>query len=413
MIDTAPPISTSSDFHLTNSAESRTREAQALLELLKRTRAALGESEERFQLMADTAPVMIWMSGPDKLCTYFNKQWLDFTGRPIDHELGSGWSGGLHPDDLEPCLTTYVQAFDARLEFQMEYRLRRFDGEYRRLRDTGVPRFGRDGSFAGYIGSCIDITDWKRAETDAQQLRGDLAHVARVASLGELTASLAHELSQPLTAILANAQAAERLITPGQTDLLSFNPDLEEVREILHDIAVDDKRAVELIHRLRGLLKKEEPARAPLDLNEVVGHAIELITHDATMRQVGLELDLESRLPIVSGDRVQLQQVILNFILNGLDAVRAREPENRKLLVRTRRLDLHTIEVAVRDSGIGIEPGRLARIFEAFYTTKPNGLGLGLWISRSIIEAHGGHVAAANNSDEGAMFCFTLPVARN
>jgi PAS domain S-box-containing protein len=414
MVDTAARISTRNDSGLrTGAAETPTPTAGALLELLDRARTALGESEDRFRLMADTAPVMIWMSAPDKLCTYFNKSWLDFTGRPLERELGQGWSEGVHPDDLEPCLDTYFRAFDARQAFEMNYRLRRFDGEYRWIRDTGVARWELDGAFAGYIGSCIDITDWKRAESDVHQLRRDLAHFARVTTLGELTASLAHELSQPLTAILANAQAAERLIASGQTELLTFSPELEEIRAILHDIAADDKRAVELIHRLRSLLKKGELDRQALEVNEMVRQAVDLVAHDATMRQVALGLDLEPALPRVSGDRVQLQQVVLNFILNGLDAVGPRAPEDRHLLVRTRRMDAHTVEVAVRDSGSGIDPNRLGRIFEPFYTTKPNGLGLGLSISRSIIEAHGGRVAAANNPDGGATFSFTLPVDRD
>jgi PAS domain S-box-containing protein len=388
-------------------------QARDLLDLLERAQMALGESEERFRLMADTAPLMIWMSGPDKRCTYFNKSWLDFTGRPLDRELGQGWSEAVHPDDVERCLNAYVNAFDARQGFQMEYRLRRFDGEYRWLRDTGVPRFGSDGNFAGYIGSCIDVTEWKRAETDADQLRRDVAHLTRVATLGELTASLAHELSQPLTAILANAQAAERLLAAGPQTESASSPDLEQVREILHDIAVDDKRAVELIHRLRGLLKKEDLERKPVDLNEVVHEAVELVAHHAAMRQVALALELEPDLPHVTGDPVQLQQVVLNFFLNGLDAMRDLAPEDRKLLVRTHKKDAHAVELAVRDSGTGVPPDRLARIFEPFYTTKPSGLGLGLSISRSIIEAHGGRVEAANNPDSGATIAFSLPAEQH
>jgi PAS domain S-box-containing protein len=367
-----------------------------------RTSVQRAESEERFRLMADSAPVMIWMSGPDKLCTYFNKTWLDFTGRPIERELGAGWSEGVHPDDLERCLDTYVRAFDARQGFRMEYRLRRFDGEHRWILDAGAPRFESDGAFAGYIGSAIDIHDRKRAEMDAHQLRQELAHVGRVATLGELAGSLAHELKQPLTAILANAQAAVRL--------LPSSSELNEVREILHDIAEDDERAVEVIGRLRSLLKKEELACKPLELNDLVQRVVQLVSHETTVRRAVLALDLDPALPPVSGDRVQLQQVLLNLIMNGLDAVSAVAPEDRKLLIRTRRQGAHTIEVAVCDSGTGIDSNRLAQIFEPFVTTKPHGLGLGLSISRSIIEAHGGQLTAANNPDRGATFRFILPV---
>jgi PAS domain S-box-containing protein len=380
----------------------RAHEEPSLRELLERADVALGESEARFLLMADAAPVMIWMSGPDKQCTYFNRNWLKFTGRPIEREIGEGWAEGVHPDDLKHCLDTYVAAFDARREFQMEYRLRRFDGEYRWILDTGVPRVGAEGTFEGYIGSCIDITDRKRAELDAHDLRRELAHLSRVAALGELTASLAHEINQPLTAILSNAQAAQRL-------LAAVPPDLDEVREILRDIAEEDKRAVAVIRRLRGLLKREEPERTRLQLNAVVQQVVQLVTHDAAMREVSLSVHLEPSLPPVMGDRVQLQQVLLNLMLNGLDAVRDLAPEDRKLDVRTQMKDARTVEVAVRDSGTGIPKDAFARIFQPFYTTKPDGLGMGLSISRSIIEAHGGQISAANSPEGGATFCFTLP----
>jgi PAS domain S-box-containing protein len=374
-----------------------------LRELLERSEIALGESEDRFRLMADAAPVMIWMSGPDKLCTYFNRNWLNFTGRPLESEIGEGWTEGVHPDDLRQCLDRYVAAFDARQEFQLEYRLRRADGAFRWVLDTGVCRLGIDGTFEGYIGSCVDITDRKRAEMEAHDLRRELAHVSRVAALGELTASLAHEINQPLTAILSNSQAAQRLLAKAP-------PDLDEVREILRDIAEDDKRAVEVIRRLRALLKRENLERCRLQPNEVVEKVVQLVTHDAALRQVSLSVHLDPTLPPVIGDRVQLQQVLLNLMLNGLDAVRDVAPQDRKLKVRARKKGASTVEVAVTDSGTGIPNDAFPRIFEPFYTTKPDGLGMGLSISRSIIEAHGGRISAGNNPEGGATFCFTLPV---
>ena len=170
----------------------------------KRAEAELRESEARFRLVADSAPVMIWMSGTDKLCTYFNKPWLDFTGRSIDRELGNGWAEGVDPEDLQRCLDTYTQAFDRREAFRMEYRLRRHDGEFRWVLDIGVPRFNPDGSFAGYIGSCIDVTEQRRAEEQLRHAQEDLARVTRVVAMGELAAAIAHEVNQPLTAIVTN-----------------------------------------------------------------------------------------------------------------------------------------------------------------------------------------------------------------
>ena len=178
----------------------------------KRADIALREREARFRLLSDAAPVMVWMSGLDQHCTYFNKPWLDFTGQPLADELGDGWSKGVHPGDLEHCLDTYLRAFDARQEFRMEYRLQRFDGEYRWLLDTGVPRFDGDGTFEGYIGSCIDVTDQKRIADEMHQLREQLARVGRCMTLGELAASIAHEVNQPLCAIVSNAQTVQRCL---------------------------------------------------------------------------------------------------------------------------------------------------------------------------------------------------------
>src|SRR5580700_4746505 len=167
----------------------------------KRAEAELRESEARFRLVADSAPVLIWMSGTDKLCTYFNKPWLDFTGRSLEQELGNGWAEGVDPEDLQRCLDTYIQSFDRRVAFRMEYRLRRHDGEYRLVSDIGVPRFIPDGSFAGYIGSCIDVTEQRRAEEQLRQAQEDLSRVTRIVAMGELAAAIAHEVNQPLTAI--------------------------------------------------------------------------------------------------------------------------------------------------------------------------------------------------------------------
>ena len=182
----------------------------------KLSEEALLESETRFRTVADAAPVMIWMSGPDKLCNFFNKGWLDFTGRTMEQELGNGWAEGVHPEDLEHCLEVYGNSFDARQPFTMEYRLRRNDGEYRWVLDTGTPRLSDDGAFLGYIGSCIDIAERKQAELDHQLQNMELARVGRVALMGELAASLAHEVNNPLGAMVTNASAGQRLIARGQ-----------------------------------------------------------------------------------------------------------------------------------------------------------------------------------------------------
>lgn len=244
----------------------------------------------------------------------------------------------------------------------------------------------------------------KQGELEAMRLRQDLTHIGRVSALGELTASLAHELSQPLTAILSNAQTAQRFI---DADVV----DLEKVREILADIVADDKRAAAVINGLRALIKKGETEFVPLDLNEVVGAVAWLMRSDTIMRNVSMSLELASDLPKACGDRVQLQQVVLNLVLNGLEAMREPHVGPRTLVIRTAR-DGAALRVTVEDSGPGIAQKDLGHIFEPLYTTKSEGLGMGLAIVRTIVNAHGGAVGAANNPEGGASLRFTLPVNR-
>jgi len=252
----------------------------------------------------------------------------------------------------------------------------------------------------GAVIYCQDITAQQRSRLEAERLRRELTHVGRVTTMGEMAAALAHELNQPLTAILSNAHAGERYLAQGA-------PPLGEIREILQDVAGDARRAGEVIQRLRSLLRKDEARFLPLDINQVVREVATLVHTDAILRNLALALDLAPTLPPVRGDRVQLQQVLLNLVLNGMEAARP-ESEERRLVIQTRSTGA-AVQVAVRDQGPGIPAETLPRLFETFYTTKPNGLGMGLPISRSIVEAHGGRIWAANNPDRGATFSFTLP----
>jgi len=374
----------------------------ALIEEGRAKTNALSESELRFRAMADTAPVMIWMSGPDMLCTFFNKGWLDFTGRTLEQELGEGWSAGIHSDDLDRCREVYMNSFNSRQEFTMEYRLRRYEGEYRWILGEGVPRFAPDGKFLGYIGCATDITERKRAESELRRQREELAHVTRVSTMGELAASLAHELNQPLTAIYSNAQAAQRF--------MAANPaDLDEVREILKDIIQDNSRAGEVISRMRALVKKQEIAFVTLDLSNVIRDVVLLVHSDAILHNIRISLELDPSLPPVQGDKVELQQVVLNLLLNAFEAMKYCPANQREINVRAAMEGADVVRVVVCDRGTGVSSENLDRIFQPFYTTKRDGLGMGLSISRSIIEAHGGRLLAENNPDQGATFYFTVP----
>ena len=362
----------------------------------------LRESEARFRTVANAAPVMIWMSGPDKLCTFFNKGWLDFTGRSPEQELGNGWAEGVHREDIDRCLDVYQNSFNARESFTMEYRLRRSDGEYRWLLDSGTPRFASDGAFLGYIGSCIDITERKAAEEEARRRREQVELLGRVSLLGEMTASLAHELDQPLAAILSNATAAMQYLEQGKLDP-------EQLQEILTDVVGDGRRAHDIMHNVRSAIKKGSAIRGRINLNDVVKAVTHMVHLDAAAHFCKVEMSLARNLPAIEGDPSQIQQVLINLVRNAFDAMRDTPPSGRKVEIATTYNGDGTICVAVRDYGSGIPEPTLERLFEQFFTTKEEGLGMGLAIVRSIVEAHGGSIAAENADGGGARFHFRLP----
>jgi PAS domain S-box-containing protein len=370
----------------------------------QRERASiLRESEARFRSLADTVPVLIWMSGVDKLYSFFNKAWLDFSGRTLEAELGNGWTAGLHRDDFDRYIELYDKCFNSCEDFTIEFRLRRHDGKYCWFLARGVPRFASDGAFLGYIGSAIDVTRRRETESEFRQQRAALAHMTRVSTMGELAASLAHELNQPLTAILSNAQAAQRF--------LATNPvDLEEVRAILADIVYDDNRAGEVIRRVRTLVRKQPREFTALDLAGIISEVVALLHTDAILHNVRVTLELTQNLPHVRGDRVEMQQVLLNLLINAFDAMKDALRWKREVVVWAEAVRSDIVRVGVRDSGPGLSGDMRDKIFEPFFTTKRQGMGMGLSISRSIVEAHGGRLWAENNSDYGATFYFTLPV---
>jgi PAS domain S-box-containing protein len=366
----------------------------------KRTEAELRESEARFRLVADSAPVMIWMSGTDRLCTYFNRPWLDFTGRSINQELGNGWAEGVHPDDWQRCMDTYIQASDRRESFRMEYRLRRHDGEFRWVLDIGVPRFDRGGSFAGYIGSCIDVTERRQTEEQLREAQENLARVTRAVAMGELAAAIAHEINQPISAIVTNANFSLR-------QLASATPNSDKLREAMLEIVNDGTRASAVISRIRALLRKGTQKRVAVDINQIIREAGDLMRHELARNRVILRTDLSPDVPPVSGDHVLLQQVLINLVMNAIESMRSVTGRPRQLLIKSAR-DNKRVSVQIKDSGTGFDPQQADQIFEPFFTTTPEGIGMGLSISRSIVESHGGQLWA-DSSPAGALFQFTLP----
>ena len=625
--------------------------AAQLTRQLQASEATLRESEQRFRTVADAAPVLIWMSGVDKLCTFFNKRWFEFTGRSPEQEMGNGWADGVHPEDLDRCFDTYTEAFDARKPFVMQYRLRRNDGDYRWISDNGVPRYDANGTFAGYIGSCVDVTDllrqqkaldefeervalaaeaaqlgaWEldttsnriwvsakvrqlfqfppdgeisythfeqrvhpedRAARDRVMRRAIQAHssceteyrivlpdgtirwiggrarcvsdtkgkptrllgvsmditerkqaeelfqlateaspsgtllvdhqsrillvnahieelfgyardeligkavdilvperfarayasdranffaapearamgegrelfgrrkdgsefpveiglnpiqtphglvvlanvvdisarlaaeeetrrnreqvelLGRVSLLGEMTASLAHELNQPLAAIVNNAAAAMQYLEQGR-----LNP--EQLQDILADVVRDARRAHDIMGNVRSAIKKGSAIRGQINLNDVVKTVTHMVQPDAAAQLFKMEMSLARDLPAIEGDPTQIQQVLINLVRNAFDAMHNTPPGRRTVEIVTNHNGEGTISVVVRDYGSGISETARDRLFEQFFTTKEEGLGMGLAIVRSIIEAHGGSVAAENADGGGARFHFRLPI---
>ncbi len=474
----------------------------------------------------------MWMTGEDKLCTYVNKAWLEFTGRGIKQELGHGWSEGLHPDDRENAVQIYGRAFDARESFSMQYRLRRNDGEYRWITVQGIPRYGPRANFRGYVGACVDITDllkkeaalrqfeervalaaeaaqhgvweldtitnelwisdkarallqldvdaptyedfqacvhpddraardaaikkaiatkgdyefeyrvllrdgtirWiggrarcladkngeltrllgvsvdvtkrKQAEEEAHRQREQINLLSRVSLLGEMTASLAHELNQPLSAIISNANAGRRFIETGKGNR-------DTVHEILTDVVSDAHRAHDIIHNVRNTIKKGDFVRRRIDLNELVTNVAHIVRPDAVSSSCEVETSLTKDLPPIEGDPVQIQQVLVNLVSNAFDAMRQTPPDRRKVEISTAGNGEGEVRLSVRDHGIGIRAEVHEHLFDQFFTTKEQGLGMGLAIVRSIVEAHGGKIDAENVADGGARFHFTLPVTKS
>lgn len=366
----------------------------------------LRESEIRFRSLANTTPALIWMSGLDKRFTFFNQSWLDLTGRTQDQELDNGWLQGLHPDDSPSFLEVYNTSFDARQTFSLEHRLHRRDGQYRWILNHGVPRYDPTGTFLGYIGSAIDITLRKEAETNLRQQREHLARMNRIATMGELAASLTHELNQPLTATLANAQAAKRIMA-------ATPPDLKEIGAILQDIIADNTRAGEIIWRMRRLTRKEDLELVPLDLVTIVEDVVSLLHGDSVLHHTRIRFKGGARFSWVRGDRVHLQQVLLNLLLNAFDAMNDLPANEREVDVWIAAEGESNLKVGVSDRGAGVPQETLEQIFEPFYTTKRDGAGMGLAVSRSIIEIHGGRLwAESNHPQSGTTFCFVLPLWR-
>jgi PAS domain S-box-containing protein len=363
--------------------------------------AVLQSSEDRLRLAIDTIPAHVWSSAPDGSVDFINRRWLESTGLSAENGLGWNWSSVVHPDDLIRFVDELHRALAAGEPMESEARLRQANGEYRWFLIRNVPLRDELGNIVKWYGTSIVIEDRKQAEDALRQAQADLAHVNRVNTMGELTASLAHEVNQPLSAIAANGHACLRWLSADP-------PNLAKAREAAERIIRDGQDAGEIVRRVRALFRRAPGEKDVLDLNEVIGEVLRLLRGDAGKRGIAVEIDLDDKLPSVVADRVQLQQVVLNLVLNGIEAMDQVVDHPKTIFIRSAWEGPNAAVVEVRDNGAGFENPE--RAFEAFFTTKQNGMGMGLAICRSIIEAHHGRLWVAPGVGTGATVCFTIPL---
>ena len=373
-------------------------ESKRAEEALRRSESYLAEA----QRLTHTGSWAWWVAGGDAL--HLSEEWYRIYG--FDPEEGTtAWQERLlqrvHPEDRAKWQAVVNRAIGEKSDYEAEFRIVLPDGTVKYIHAVGHPVLNASGDVAQFVGSSTDITDRRRAEEALRQAQSDLARVSRVTTIGELTASLAHEVNQPIAAAVTNANTCLRWLTRD-------HPDIAEARAAAIRIVKDGTRAAEIISRVRLLFKKGAPQRELVEVNEVIREMVLLLRSEATRHNVFVGTELAGDLPQVMGDRVHLQQVLMNLMINGIDAMKDVDG-TRKLAVKSQRAENNQILVSVSDTGVGLPAQQADQIFDAFFTTKSHGTGMGLSISRSIVESHGGRLWAANNSARGASFYVILP----
>jgi PAS domain S-box-containing protein len=366
-------------------------------EILRRSEAYLSEAQRlshtgSWAMIPATGEITYWSEEA------FRLQGFDPAARlPRFEELRRRF----HPDDRASATEHFRTAILEKRDFDVTYRIVLPGGEIREIQSIGHPVLNPSGDVVEFVGTVMDVTERRRAEEERQAL----AHANRITTMGQLTASIAHEVNQPIAAVVTNAQAALRWLNMQP-------PDPEEVRQALDRIVRNGRRAGDVIGRIRALVAKAPPRNDQLDINEVMLDVIALTRSELRGSGTALQTQLADGLPLILGDRIQLQQVMLNLIFNAVEAMSEAHAGSRELLIRTDQDRPGGVLVAVQDSGPGLKPESIDRLFDAFYTTKPGGMGMGLSICRAIVEAHGGRMWATANVPQGAAFLFSLSCQR-
>jgi PAS domain S-box-containing protein len=364
---------------------------------------SLQSSEDRLRRVINTIPAHVWSSLPDGSVDFINQRLLESTGLPIETLLGSGWQSIVHPDDRARYMAKWKSALAAGEPLEIEARVSTAERDYRWLLVRNVPLRDGHGAIIKWYGTGIDIEDRKRAEDALRKAQADLAHANRVTTMGELCASLAHEINQPISGAITNASTCLRRLDREE-------PDLEGARAAVSKIIRDANRAAEIINRVKLFFRKGVVAKERIDLNEMIREMEILLHNEATQHSVSVHTKLAADLPLIVADRIQLQQVLMNLMINGIDAMKAVDGP-RRLTLGTQNESKEQLLVSIEDTGVGLPPNQAGQIFNAFFTTKEHGTGMGLRISRTIIEAHGGRLWATDNHPRGASFHFTLAVS--
>lgn len=365
--------------------------------------AALRESERQLQQIVSSIPGLTWRSDVQGNITYWSQSFFDYAGEAAEANLGFGFLDFVHPDDRDRVLETWVSILRTGTSGESEARLRRADGEYRWFLWRANPFVDDAGKITQWFGINIDIENRKRAEESLRQAQNDLAHATRLTTMGELAVSIAHEVNQPLMAVVTNAGACLRWLADSKTDIAM-------ARQAAERIVQDGHRAGDIIKSLRNLARKSSPKLERVSLDQVIKVVLDLMQGELRRHDVTVKTEFSECSIAIMGDSTQLQQVVLNLLMNALDALAGGGTNPKQLGVRAEACDGQAL-VSITDNGSGLDTNDPERVFEAFFSTKAEGIGMGLSICRSIIEAHGGKIWATNNKVRGSIFSFTLPLA--